>query len=114
MSKVHQEVLKLDIDWVRAQFPSLTQEVNSKPAVFFDGPGGTQVPRTVIDAIQDYLLRSNANRAGAFETSRRNDAAIASAREAMADFFGCRSEEVVFGQNMTSITFALSRPSGAS
>jgi len=99
----------LDSAWVREQFPSLKLQVNGHPAAFLDGPAGTQVPKQVMDAIQTYFLSSNANTCGAFETSRRNDATIASARAAMADFFNCDADEVVFGQNMTTITFALSR-----
>jgi cysteine desulfurase family protein (TIGR01976 family) len=99
----------LDITWAREQFPSLKLLVNGQPAAFLDGPAGTQVPKQVIDAIQNYFLTSNANTCGAFETSRRNDAIIDRSRAAMADFFHCNKDEVVFGQNMTTITFALSR-----
>src|ERR1700676_29693 len=102
----------LDLDWVRSQFPSLSQTVNGHPATFLDGPGGTQVPRRVIDAISDYLKRDNANTGGAYATSRHTDAMIAGARCAMADFLGCDSDEVVFGPNMTSLTFAVSRSIG--
>jgi cysteine desulfurase family protein (TIGR01976 family) len=102
----------LDVTWVRAQFPSLQLRVDGQPAVFFDGPAGTQVPQQVTRAIQDYLLHKNANTCGAFATSRQSDQAIAAARAAMADFFHCDAREVVFGQNMTTITFALSRAIG--
>jgi cysteine desulfurase family protein (TIGR01976 family) len=102
----------LDSAWVRAQFPSLQLRVNGQAAAFLDGPAGTQVPRQVMDAIQNYLLHSNANTCGAFETSHGNDAMIASARAAMADFFNCDKGEVIFGQNMTTITFALARAIG--
>ena len=102
----------LDLTHIRSQFPSLAQTVNGHPAVFFDGPGGTQVPQRVIDAISDYLRRDNANSGGNYPTSRRTDAVIATAREAMADFFHCAADEVVFGQNMTSLTFAFSRAIG--
>jgi len=102
----------LDLTHVRSQFPSLAQTVNGHPAVFFDGPGGTQVPQRVIDAISDYLRRDNANSGGNYPTSRRTDAVIVAAREAMADFFHCAADEVVFGQNMTSLTFAFSRAIG--
>ena len=103
---------KLDIAWVRQQFPALQQSVNGQPAVFFDTPGGTQVPQRVIDAIAKYLATSNANTGGAFVTSRSTDQTIADARAAMADFFNCLPEEVVFGANMTTLTFALSRAIG--
>ena len=102
----------LDVPWVRAQFPSLQLEVNGHLAAFLDGPAGTQVPKQVIDAVQSYFLKSNANTCGAFATSRSNDAIIGSARAAMADFFNCHADEVVFGQNMTTITFALARAIG--
>jgi cysteine desulfurase family protein (TIGR01976 family) len=102
----------LDLTWVRSQFPSLAQTVNGQPAVFLDGPGGTQVPQRVIDAISDYLKVDNANTAGAYATSRRTDSMIAGARSAMADFLGCDPDEVVFGPNMTSLTFAISRSIG--
>ena len=101
-----------DLSWVRSQFPALTQTVNGYPAAFLDGPGGTQVPQRVIDAIAGYLNQSNANTCGAYATSRRTDATIAEGRAAMADFLGCNPEEVVFGPNMTTLTFALSRSIG--
>ena len=101
-----------DIAWVRQQFPSLKLQVNGRPAAFLDGPAGTQVPKQVMDAVQNYFLTANANTYGAFASSRRNDAMVASARGAMADFFNCDSNEVVFGQNMTTITFALARAIG--
>ncbi|HYL61629.1 MAG TPA: cysteine desulfurase-like protein [Candidatus Methylomirabilis sp.] len=106
------ETKPLDIAWVRAQFPSLRLQVNGHPAAFLDGPAGTQVPKQVMDAVQNYFLQSNANTCGAFATSRSNDAMIASARAAMADFFHCDKDEVIFGQNMTTITFALARAIG--
>jgi len=99
----------LDIAWVREQFPSLKLQANGHPAAFLDGPAGTQVPKKVMDAVQNYFLTANANTYGAFLTSRRNDEMILAARAAMADFFNCDGSEVVFGQNMTTITFALAR-----
>jgi cysteine desulfurase family protein (TIGR01976 family) len=102
----------LDLTWIRAQFPALAQEVNGHPAVFFDGPGGTQVPQRVIDAVADYLIHHNANTHGAFATSRRTDETIDAARAAMADFLGCAADEVIFGPNMTTLTFAISRAFG--
>jgi cysteine desulfurase family protein (TIGR01976 family) len=99
----------LDLASIRSQFPSLAQTVNGHPAVFFDGPGGTQVPQRVIDAISDYLRRNNANTGGAYATSRNTDAMIAGARTAMADFLHCTADEIVFGPNMTTLTFAMSR-----
>ena len=103
MPTAQAETTALDLTWVRSQFPSLSQTVNGQPAVFMDGPGGTQVPQRVIDAIADYLANSNANTCGAYATSRRTDAVIAEARSAMADFLGCDQDEVVFGPNMTTL-----------
>src|ERR1700727_1254743 len=102
----------LDLAWVRSQFPSLSQTVNGHPAAFFDGPGGTQVPQRVVDAISDYLRRGNAHTGGAYATSRNTDAMIAGARAAMADLLHCAADEVAFGQNMTTITYSISRSIG--
>ncbi len=102
----------LDLTYIRAQFPSLAQTVNGHPATFLDGPGGTQVPQRVIDAISNYLRRDNANTGGAYATSRHTDAMIAEARAAMADFLHCGGDEVVFGPNMTTLTYAISRAIG--
>jgi cysteine desulfurase family protein (TIGR01976 family) len=102
----------LDLAWVRPQFPSLSQTVNGHSAVFLDGPGGTQVPKRVIDAVSDYLNRHNANTGGAYATSRYTDAMIAGARSAMADFLHSDADEVVFGPNMTTLTYAMSRSIG--
>src|ERR1700747_155073 len=102
----------LDLNHIRSQFPSLAQTPNGHPAAFLDGPGGTQVPQRVIDAISDYLRRDNANTGGAYSTSRRTDAMIAEARSAMADFLPCAADEVAFGPNMTTLTFAISRAIG--
>ena len=103
------ETKSFDIAWVREQFPSLSLQYSRHPSAFLDGPAGTQVPKQVMDAVQYYFLGANANTYGAFLTSRRANEMILSARAAMADFFNCDSNEVVFGQNMTTITFALSR-----
>lgn len=97
----------LDVEAVRARFPSLASGL-----AFFDGPGGTQVPDTVIEAIAGYLRSSNANTGGEFETSRRTDRLVADARLAAAGFLGCEPEEVAFGANMTSLNFALTRALG--
>jgi cysteine desulfurase family protein (TIGR01976 family) len=100
-------VTALDVDAVRARFSAL-----DTPWAFFDAPGGTQTPDSVIDAIASYLRESNANLGGAFETSVRSDAVVANARIAAADFLGCTVDEVFFGQNMTTLNFALSRTLG--
>jgi len=105
-------VARFDVEWARAQFPALQQSLNGRPVVFFDAPGGTQVPQRVIDAISNYLATSNANTHGAFLTSQRTDEVYAAAHSAMADLFNCDPDEVVFGANMTTLTFALSRAIG--
>src|SRR5208282_2170886 len=95
----------LDLAWIRSQFPALAQTIDQRPMVFLDGPGGTQVPQRVIDAISDYLARNNANTGGAYHTSRNTDRMIAEARSAMGDFLNCDADEVVFGANMTTLTY---------
>jgi cysteine desulfurase family protein (TIGR01976 family) len=103
----------LDVASVRAQFPALHRVVNGRVPVFLDGPGGTQVPRRVLDAVVHYLTTCNANHGGAFTTSRESDAIIRQAHEAVADLLHAPSpDEIVFGQNMTSLTFHLSRAFG--
>src|SRR3954469_25079409 len=97
----------LDVAAARRRFSALQAEL-----VFFDGPGGTQVPDEVIDAIAGYLRDANANSGGPFETSRRTDALIAQSRIAAAEWLGCAPEEAIFGANMTSLNFALSRTVG--
>ncbi|MBV9574125.1 MAG: cysteine desulfurase-like protein [Acidobacteriales bacterium] len=113
-SSVEQEVVfsPLDVERVRAQFPSLQQSINGQQAIFLDSPGGTQVPQSVMDAVRDYFERSNANTGGAFATSSRTDAVIADARAAMADLLKCAADEIFFGANMTTMTFALARAIG--
>jgi cysteine desulfurase family protein (TIGR01976 family) len=99
-----------DFPGLRAQFPALQQEVNGRPAVFLDGPGGTQTPQSVIDAMVHYLQHNNSNSGGAFITSHNTRQVVAATRQAVADLFNAaRPEEIVFGQNMTSLTFAVSR-----
>lgn len=100
------------LDWIRGQFPALQQEVSGRPVIYLDSPGGTQVPQRVMTAVGEYLARSNANTHGGFPTSRRTDATIAEARQAMADLLGCEADEIVFGPNMTTLTFAFSRAMG--
>jgi selenocysteine lyase/cysteine desulfurase len=104
----------IDISPVRSQFPALQEtDAQGRPYVYVDGPGGTQVPQRVIDAMGDYLVRANANSGGHFITSRRNDDTINQARVDMADFFNApSSREIVFGANMTSLTFSFSRAIG--
>jgi cysteine desulfurase family protein (TIGR01976 family) len=89
---------------VRAQFSALRQ-----PLAFFDGPGGTQVPDAVIEAIAGYLREANANTGGPFATSRRTDDVLHRAHEVAGEFLGASADEVFFGANMTTLNFALSR-----
>lgn len=103
----------IDLSPLRSQFPALALEDAGRPAVFFDGPGGTQTPQRVIDAMSRYLARCNANHGGAFRTSRESDHILHQAHQAMADFLNAGSAgEIVFGPNMTTLTFALSRAIG--
>src|SRR5436305_8626120 len=100
----------LDITSLRQQFPALRRTINGQTPIFLDGPGGTQVPQCVIDAMVHYLTSCNANHGGAFATSRESDRIVDSAHRAMADLLNAQSPaEIVFGQNMTSLTFHLSR-----
>ncbi len=100
----------LDVPFLRRQFPSLNRERDGRLPIFLDGPGGTQVPRTVIDAIVDYLTTCNSNHGGAFATSRESDAILHEAHRAVADLLNAPSaDEIVFGQNMTSLTLHISR-----
>jgi cysteine desulfurase family protein (TIGR01976 family) len=95
---------------IREQFPALGRTVGGRPAAFFDAPAGSQVPRAVIDAVSEYLAFHNANTHGAFATSRETDEMIVRARERVGAFLGASwTSEVVFGANMTTLTFALSR-----
>ena len=98
---------------IRSQFPSLAVEVGGRPVAYFDGPGGTQVPQRVIDAIVAYYSEANANDGGAFVTSERSDARVADAHAAVADVYGAEPDEIKFGANMTSLTFHISRSIGA-
>lgn len=97
---------------IRAQFPALQRKHNGHPVAYFDAPGGTQVPRVVAEAMTDYLLHHNANTHWAYPTSAETDEIIAGARRAAADFLNCTPREIVFGNNMTTITFHLSRALG--
>ena len=98
------------IDSVRAQFPALRRCIGNQPVIYLDGPGGTQVPEQVIAAIADYLRTSNSNLGGRFVTSAQTGELVLRTRIALAEFIHARKpQEIVFGQNMTSLTFALSR-----
>ncbi|MGZ8501634.1 MAG: cysteine desulfurase-like protein [Candidatus Limnocylindrales bacterium] len=100
---------------LRAEFPALARTQDGRPVVFLDGPGGTQVPQRVIDAVVDYYRESNANDGGAFATSEASDAIVAEAHRAVADLLGAGSAaEIKFGYNMTTLTFHVSRSIAAS
>jgi cysteine desulfurase family protein (TIGR01976 family) len=105
---------RFDVDALRREFPALSVQQDGRPLAYFDGPGGTQVPQCVIDAVVGYYSSSNANDGGAFLTSERSDATVRDARAAVADFLGAASpDEIKFGANMTSLTFHISRSIGA-
>jgi cysteine desulfurase family protein (TIGR01976 family) len=98
------------VDHCRRQFPALSRSIGERPAVFLDGPGGTQVPQRVIEAVSHYLAHQNANHGGLFATSQESDRMLSEAHQGLADFLGADDPNcVIFGQNMTSLTFALSR-----
>ena len=112
---MHQSATAVDVSStgeIRAHFPALQRAHNGSPVAYFDGPGGTQVPRAVPEAISDYLFNHNANTHWAFPTSRETDAIIAHAREALGDFLGAAPDEIAFGANMTTLTFHLARALG--
>ena len=103
-----------DVETIRARFPALGTLHDGRPMAFFDGPGGTQVPDTVIEAVADYYRSSNANHGGPFATSERSDAIAHDAHAAMADLLGAANpDEIKFGANMTTLTFHVSRSIGA-
>jgi cysteine desulfurase family protein (TIGR01976 family) len=102
-----------DITSVRSQFPALSQQLDGRPVVFLDNPGGTQCPSSVISAVSRYYSRDNANHGGVFATSVRSDVMLAEAHQAAADLLGAASaKEVAFGANMTTLTFSVSRALG--
>ena len=101
-----------DTGLIRSHFPALERLHNGRSVAYFDGPGGTQVPREVAEAMVDYLYHHNANTDWAYPTSAETDEAIAYARDAVADFLNASAEEIVFGTNMTTLTFHLSRALG--
>jgi cysteine desulfurase family protein (TIGR01976 family) len=106
-------VAELDLAAIRRQFPALSLSIDGRPFIYLDNPAGTQVPQRVIDRTTEYWRTMNANRGGAFMTSRRSDALIEEVRQAAAVFVNAASaDEIVFGPNMTTLTFALSRAIG--
>ena len=101
------------IDRIRSQFPALARQVGEQAAAFFDGPAGTQVPQSVIDAVSRYFVQHNANHGGLFPTSRESDVVLATAHQAVVDFLGSDDPGTVsFGANMTTLTLSLSRALG--
>src|SRR5215470_9943271 len=97
------------VEEIRRCFPALTRAHNGYPVAYFDGPGGTQVPHRVVEAMNDYLYRHNANTHWAYPSSEETDAIIDSARSVLADFLNASPAEIVFGANMTALTFHLAR-----
>ena len=107
------EASGLDVAALRDHFPALARTIDGRPVAYLDGPGGTQVPRECIDALADYLQRSNANHGGAFTASLETDALLDEVHAAGADFLGAHDPaEIAFGPNMTTLTFAVSRAIG--
>ena len=103
-------MISFPVTWCRDQFPALARRMAGNPVAYFDGPGGSQAPQRVIDAVAGYLSDCNANRGGLFASSRESDALLDAAHEDLATFVGAASpESIVFGANMTTLTFALSR-----
>jgi len=100
------------VEAIRQSFPALARRHAGQPVAYFDGPGGTQVPQRVIDAVADYLAHHNANTHWAYPTSVETDAIIAAARASLADFLNADPDEVAFGANMTTLTFHLARALG--
>src|SRR4051812_30452894 len=97
---------------IRQRFPALARRHAGHPVAYFDGPGGTQVPQSVVDSMADYLLHHNANTHWRYPTSEETDRLIAGARSALADFLGADESEIAFGANMTTLTFHLARALG--
>jgi len=102
----------LDVRTIRSRFPALERVHAGRPVAYFDGPGGTQVPRAVVEAMADYLYAHNANTHWRYPSSEETDAMLAGARETLADFLHAAPSEIVFGQNMTTLTYHLSRALG--
>src|SRR5688572_27943051 len=99
---------------IRNHFPALKRIHAGRPVAYFDGPGGTQVPEAVVRAVSDYLLHHNANTHWNYPTSNETDQLLDDARDTFAAFVNCHSSEVVFGANMTTLTFHLARTLGRS
>jgi cysteine desulfurase family protein (TIGR01976 family) len=102
----------LSVEEIRSDFPALLRQSGGRPVAYFDGPGGTQVPRAVVNAMEDYLYHHNANTHWPYPTSVETDALLVGARQSLADFLGSGPQEIVFGANMTTLTFHLARALG--
>jgi cysteine desulfurase family protein (TIGR01976 family) len=111
-SEAHVAAESGEIAAIRSRFPALLQEVNGTPIAYFDGPGGTQVPADVADAVRDYLLYHNGNEGWNYPTSQRTTGILAAGRKALADLFGGRPDEIAFGPSMTTLTLRVSRALG--
>ena len=103
--------MPLDLTTIRSQFPALRRQAElPNPSIFLDNPGGTQIAQASLDRMNAYLLQNNANHGGAFRTSQESDAVLEEAHAAMADFYhAARPEEIIFGNNMTTLTLYISR-----
>lgn len=112
MTHTHAGPTIASLDAIRAQFPALARREGDVPVAYFDGPGGTQVPRAVVDAMTYYLLHHNANTHWAYPTSVETDALLAQARATLADFLGASADEIAFGNNMTTLLFHIARAIG--
>ncbi len=104
--------MAIDVQGIRSHFPALSRRVNDRSVAYFDGPGGTQVPRAVVESMNDYLYHHNANTHWNYPTSAETDEAIARSRQALADFLNASPMEIAFGANMTTLTFHLARALG--
>ncbi len=114
MSPAQAPVAVLSVERIREHFPALQRRQAGQTVAYFDGPGGTQVPRPVVQAVGDYLLNHNANTHWAFPSSQETDAIVLNARRTLADFLNAQPNEIAFGSNMTTLTFHLARALGRS
>ena len=105
--------LSLDLAPIRAQFPALARQHRGYPVAYFDGPGGTQVPRAVVEAMADYLYNHNANTHWSYPTSAETDELLERSRESLADFLHASPNEIAFGANATTLAFHVSRTARA-
>jgi cysteine desulfurase family protein (TIGR01976 family) len=108
----HQQATTQPVSMIRSAFPALGRRHGGRSVAYFDGPGGTQVPRSVVSAMEEYLYHHNANTHWPYPTSAETDALIVAARQTLAELLGCWASEIVFGANMTTLTFHLARALG--